>query len=279
MIYAACLAFISLSAISCKKDNQTNFAASTKIDVKYGSDARHQLDYYLPENRSTSNTKVIILIHGGMWTLGSKSDLSLYVDTLKKRFPGYALFNLNYRLASLSGNIFPAQENDIKMAVDFIYNKRSEYNISDKFVLLGVSAGAHLALLQGYKHPENVKAIVNFFGPSDMADLYNNPQSAYVKRSDIAALLGGTPSSAADNYFQSSPVNFIDADSPPTISFQGGLDPLVNPQQQVTLHAKLDAVNVTNRYVFYPNEAHGWEGLTLSDSFNKLETFVKQNVE
>ena len=38
------------------------------------------------------------------------------------------------------------------------------------FILLGISAGAHLALLQGYKHTDVVKpkGIVSFFGPADL---------------------------------------------------------------------------------------------------------------
>lgn len=281
LIYATCLAFISLSVASCKKDGSDNstIAASTKIDVKYGTDARHQLDYYLPANRSNSNTKVMILIHGGMWSQGSKEDLTPYVEALRKQHPDYAFFNLNYRLASLSGNIFPTQETDIKSAVDFIYNNRSEYGVSDKFVLLGVSAGAHLALLQGNKHPSHIKAIINFFGPSDMADLYNNPPSQYVQPEQVAALLGGTPASNSNAYFQSSPINFISPQSPPTISFHGGEDPLVDHKQQTALHQKLDEYDIINEYVFYPNEGHGWAGATLVDSFKKVQIFIDQTVK
>lgn len=273
--------FISLSVVSCKKDNSgdSGIAASTKVDVKYGTDSRQQLDYYLPANRSTANTKVMILIHGGMWSIGSKEDLIPYVETLRKQHPDYAFFNLNYRLASLAGNIFPTQETDIKAAVDFIYNKRSEYGISDKFVLLGVSAGGHLALLQGNKHPAQIKAIVNFFGPSDMADLYNNPPSSFVDPAQIAALVGGTPASNSNLYFQSSPINFITGQSPPTISFHGGKDPLVNSKQQTALHARLDVNNVENEFVFYPNEGHGWMGPQLLDSFDKMGLFINQHVK
>src|SRR5690606_12993428 len=138
-----------------------------------------------------------------------------------------------------------------------------------KFVYLGASAGGHLALLQGYKHttPVMPKAIVSFFGPTDIADLYNNPGDvpAYL----IAELLGGTPTANPDMYFQSSPVNFVSNSSSPTIILQGGADPVVPPAQQEILLNQLTAHNVTKEYVFYPDEGHGWNEPLLSDSFEK----------
>ena len=106
--------------------------AQTNLDVSYGSDPMQKMDIYLPKGRTVANTKVIILIHGGAWATGDKSDFAPYVDTLKKRIPDYAIFNINYRLASLTGNFFPTQENDVKAAFEFILSKTNEYNISQK---------------------------------------------------------------------------------------------------------------------------------------------------
>src|SRR5258705_7147659 len=158
---------------SCKKENNSDpgpvpvqVPEKTELNVGYGTDPMQKMDVYLPASRTTTATKVIILIHGGGWSSGDKADFTAYVDTLKKRIPGYAIFNINYRLATGAVNLFPTQENDVKAAIEFIYNKRSEYIISDKFVLLGTSAGGHLSLLQAYKYstPVKIKAIVDFFG-------------------------------------------------------------------------------------------------------------------
>ena len=178
------LSIICLATVisSCKKEDDTPADDSlTMLDVSYGSNARQKMDVYLPANRNSGSTKVIIMIHGGAWNAGDKADFNQYVDSIKKREPTYAIFNLNYRLAN-PPDLFPAQENDIKAAVDFIYNKRTEYRISEKFVLIGASAGAHLALLHGYKQsaPVKVKAIIDFFGPTDLIEMYNNPTSPLV---------------------------------------------------------------------------------------------------
>ena len=253
---------------------------TTMENVSYGPDPKQKMDVYLPKSRSSDSTKTIVLIHGGAWSEGDKTDFNQYIDTLKKRFPDFALININYRLVSSNQNLFPTQENDVKAALDLICSKQSEYGISGKFVLLGASAGAHLAMLQAYKYqsPVKIKAVINFFGPSDMEDMYYHPASVFVTPAAIAGLFGGTPVQQPDLYFQSGPINFINAQSPPTISLQGGLDPLVRPAQQVSLHAKLNSSGVTNEYVLYPTEYHGWEGSNLVNSFDHIEAFIRANV-
>lgn len=284
-----CILAVTITAItsSCKKDNSNDtggggtIAAQTYTNVSYGTDPLQKMDVYLPANRSTASTKVMIIIHGGAWSIGDKSDLNAFIDTLKKRMPDYAIFNINYRLATGTANAFPTQENDVKAAVEFAYGKRSEYLISDKFVLNGQSAGGHLALLQAYKYttPVKIKAVVDFFGPTDMVDLYNNPGS--VSPSLLALIVGGTPTTLPAMYQQSSPINFVTAQCSPTIILQGGADPLVNATtQSLALKNKLVTAGVTNQYVFYPTGGHGdWNTATFTDAFNNIQVFLAANVQ
>ena len=249
------------------------------LNVSYGTSTRQKMDVYLPAGRSSIATKVIIMIHGGAWNSGDKSEFNEYVDSLKKRDPAYAIFNLNYRLAD-PPDLFPSQEQDIKAAVEFIYNKRSEYLISDKFVLIGASAGAHLALLQGYKYstPVKPKAIIDFFGPTDLVELYNNPSNPLVQAL-LVAVTGATPASNNTLYSQSSPINFISSESPPTMILHGGTDIIVPSSQSDLLNTRLISAGVTRQYISYPAEGHGWVGATLSDSFDKILAFLAANVQ
>ena len=275
------LAFFLLAG--CRKDNNTvnnDTPAQSYTDVAYDGDPKQKMDIYLPADRTAAATKVIILIHGGGWTTGDKADFTVFTDTLKKRLPGYAIFNVNYRLAAGSSNLFPTQENDIKSSVEFIYNKRDEFGISDKFVLLGASAGAHLSLLHAYKYttPVKIKAVVDFFGPVDLTDMYNHPASVLAPPASLAAVIGATPASNLTLYQQSSPINFVSAQSSPTIILQGGVDPLVSPSQAVALQTKLQSLGIINQYIFYPSETHGWIGATLTHSFNAIQAFLEANV-
>lgn len=264
--------------VSCKKTDTTNASVSLQTDimnVAYGSDPLQNMDIYLPPNRSTTDTKVLVMIHGGGWSGGDKSDFNSFIDTVKQRLPNYAIFNLNYRLAGNANNFFPTQENDIKSAVEFIYSKRADYFISDKFALLGASAGAHLALLQGYKYtsPVRVKAIIDFFGPTDMTAMYNSPA---MPGGDLAILnvMGTTPSLDSVLYATSSPINFVTPTAAPTLIMHGGVDNIVSISQSDSLFARLDSANVISSYVIYPTQSHGWTGPDLYDSFNRLQSFL-----
>ena len=250
-------------------------------NVSYGPDVKHRMDIYLPAGRRPDSTKLLVLIHGGGWNGGDKSEFDRYINELQKRLPDYAYANINYRLFNFNtgSNRFPAQENDIKAAIDFLKAKSSEYNISEQIVLLGASAGAHLALLQGYKNsdPEKVKAVVSFFGPSDLTELYNHPGNPGIPFL-LTALVGSSPSENKEIYQQSSPINYVTAKSPPTLLLQGGRDVLVPENQSVLLRDKLKSNGVIHEYLYYPNEGHGWRGSRLLESFDKVAEFLRTHV-
>ncbi|MBL0145467.1 MAG: alpha/beta hydrolase fold domain-containing protein [Chitinophagaceae bacterium] len=192
-------------------------------------------------------------------------------------------FNINYRLsAGGTTNVFPAQEDDIRLALNYVYYKASDYQVSQKIVLAGASAGGHLAMLQGYKDSFTVKpkAIVSFFGPSDLVDMYINPVGgSNALRLLLAAAVGKTPTQDMPLYLNSSPVNFIRSTSAPTILLHGSLDPLVDTMQSIKVKDLLTLAGVTNQYVNYPTGGHGdWSNATYTDAFNKVQAFLRANV-
>ncbi len=273
--------FIIAAVVSCKKEtvNNNNYneaPAATYLNVSYGTDALQKMDAYLPAGRDTADTKVMVLVHGGAWASGDKNDFAAFIDTIKKRWPSYAIFNINYRLAAIGSNNFPTQELDTKAAIDFIYSKKNEYLISENFTAVGASAGAHLALLYAYKYstPVRIKVVVDFFGPTDMNDLYNNP--GLVPASTIGDIVGATPSSNPALYFQSSPIKYATISAAcPTIILQGSADLLVDVNRQSkALRNQLLIEGVPVQYVEYAGAGHGdWDSNTYSDAFAKIQAF------
>jgi acetyl esterase/lipase len=268
---------------SCQKGNSTkqpaldNSIAETKTNVAYGTDSMQRMDIYLPAGRSAAKTKSIVLIHGGGWNAGSKNDFATYIDTLKKHLPDFAIFNIDYRLAT-SSTIFPTQENDVKAAIDFIAANAINYGINkNELSLMGVSAGAHLALLQAYKHTDiKVKAVIDFFGPTDLTVMYNNPWHSMIPYL-LQMLTGTTPLANPEVFRQSSPAHFVNSQSAPTLILQGGSDQIVHPSQSKLLQQKLEKAGVVNQIVIYPRERHGWQGANLKDSFDKIVAFLKEH--
>ncbi len=267
-----------LLVASCNKPVSSNAVtnpakAASLLNIDYGADPKQKMDIYLPAGRSADSTKMLVLIHGGGWTEGDKADFTSSITALQTRFPGYAFANINYRLVANGQNLFPTQENDVKAAVAFLVSKRNDYHFSDKWAFLGASAGAHLAMLQAFKYSSPIKAqaVISFFGPSDLRSLYNSSPVAAVLLFNVT---GTTPVLNPAIYQQSGPINYITAQSAPTLLLQGGADPIVPPVQSTLVRDKLQSLGVANQYVFYPDKGHGWDGPELLDSFDKITAFL-----
>jgi acetyl esterase/lipase len=276
------LSLIIVFAVSCKKETSADqkLKSESQTNVAYGSDPSQKMDIYLPAGRSTDSTKLIILVHGGAWVSGDKSDFASFIPVIQQRFPDYAIANINYRLATATANHFPTQENDMKSAIDFLMQRSTDYHISQKMILLGASAGAHMVLLQAYKYSSSkVLAVVDFFGPTDLGDLYNFYSSNPSTQTIFQLLMNGTPTGNASLYTQSSPINFVTAQSCPTIIFHGDADVVVPISQSLALKNKLSSFGIANQMTSYPNLGHEvWPASTMSDVYNKMEEFIKTNV-
>jgi acetyl esterase/lipase len=242
----------------------------TLANVAYGTDPQQKMDVYLPANRTT-NTKVVIVIHGGAWVEGDKADMAGVAAIVHERFPDYAVVNINYRLATQSSPAFPKQTEDLRKVINFL--KDSNYTISDDYALVGASAGAHIAMLYSYKYDtaHEVKVVCNIVGPADFSD------PAYVTHplySFAAQALLGTPNVTEQMIADVSPINHITAQSPPTITFYGGVDPLIPSSQGPRLKAALDAAGVYNEFYFYPEGGHAnWDQVTFDDVYARFTAF------
>ena len=255
--------------------NQT--ASNIFLDVSYGKGSAQHMDVYMPANRSSAATKSLILIHGGGWNSGSRHNITSYINSFKKRIPDYAIFNVDYTLVNARVTL-SVLENDIKEAVNFISAQAQEYKINPgKLVLLGISAGAHLALLQAYKYDEpKIAAVIDFFGPTDLISMYNKPWHAMIPHL-LEALLDGSPHTNHYAYKSASPASFIIAETPPTLIFHGKQDFIVDISQSKSLHQKLLSAGVVSQLEIN-NAGHGWFGTALSDSFDKIAIFLKENL-
>lgn len=274
----------SVAFTSCKKSGSDEqlLSQSDIKNISYGSDTAQNMDIYLPAGRDTAKTKVIIFIHGGSWSSGDKSEFNDAIAAIRTQLQDYAFFNINYRLAHNDLTRFPAQINDVQSAISFIQSKANDYKINvNKVVLIGASAGSQLALLQAYKNNSDskIKAVIDLFGPVDLADLYKNHPFPAEARPLIVNFLGATPTTNPDIYFQASPINFITAQSVPTKIFHGTNDIVVPIAQSNALKAKLEANKVKVDMTVYQGEGHGWFDNNLPDTYQKAIDFIKANVD
>jgi acetyl esterase/lipase len=282
--------FLSIVLFSCKKSTDDVIspvidpnAEVTLTDIAYASSSVQQnMDIYLPAGRSPSTTYAVIMIHGGSWSGGDKTDFNTDITNLKPLLGNYAIFNINYRLANGTSTLLQQQLDDIDAAIAFINSKAAAFAINtNKIAIMGASAGAHLTLLKCYKSNADgkIKAVVDLFGPTDMAWMYNSHPIPTITQPIIVNVIGGTPTTNAAAYTSGSPINFVTSTVPPTIIFHGTADPVVPISESIKLQAKLQLAGVTNQYFTYAGEGHGWTGTNLVDTYNKAVTFIKNYVK
>lgn len=248
--------------------------AYEELNIPYGNNNDQIFDLYLPPNR-TSTTKTIILVHGGGWTSGDKSDMDAFKIFIKDQIPNYAIANINYRLADNDNPPYPMQIDDITNVVNYLAINQDLYTISENIGFVGVSAGAHLSLLWSYAFDiENQTDVVcsvvgptNFTDPAYLENL-NNPFFQ-----DIINTFGSDLST--EFLEEVSPYHNATASAPPTILFYGGQDPLIPTSQGTAMRDRLDELDVINEFTLYPEEGHGWLGLPLLDTSFKLKTFLE----
>ena len=274
--------FLAL-CLGCSKDSSEEetigvvpevVEAYQALNVSYGSDENQVFDIYLPENRTTS-TKILILIHGGSWVSGDKSDMSSVKAFISALHPNVGIVNMNYTLAGINNPPIPMQTEDISMVVDYLSMNKSSLIVSDDIGFIGLSAGAHLSLLWSYAHDVNnqVDMVCSIVGPANFTDpaYYDN-----VVYQPVFQLFGNPSIEFLES---ASPYHRATTSSPPTLLFYGGMDPLVPTSQGVDMDAQLTTLGVPHEFHFYPEEGHGWDGENLLDTTSKISTYINTYIE
>ena len=197
---------------------------------------------------------------------------------------------------------WPAQIHDIKCAIRYLRAHAAEYRIDpDRFAVLGDSAGGHLALMAGLtdakdglegtscgdpKVSSRVQAVVDFFGPSDLAIMRvpaeGEPQilKAYGGDSNqVLFNLTGSMDRSAAIFKKISPVNYVDPADCPVLIFHGNADPLVPLEQSKLLDRALEKAGVPHRLEIVDGGGHGWTGPKLEESLRQAMEFLDKTLK
>lgn len=276
---------LSIFLFSCNNsddDNVVIYPVNEDVileNVNYGSHERHKMDVFLPADRNTSKTKILVMIHGGGWIGGDKSDFNEIInknniEELKKQFPDIAVFTLNYRLATATTNQYPAAEQDIKSAMDFIFNNAKSYQVNaNATYILGGSAGAHLAALYTVKNPSSrLIGTIGISGAYELKSLYTDGNDE--ARAVLETFLGGTPDTKAENYFNASPFNFVKPATTKYLLLHGTGDELVPISQANKFETELKNKN-NNVQTFYYSGGHGIPPEHLGQGIEIIKDFLK----
>ncbi|MEZ2416090.1 alpha/beta hydrolase fold domain-containing protein [Muriicola sp. E247] len=248
------------------------------LDVSFGENPQQIYDIYLPANRSSEKTKVILLVHGGGWVEGDKASMTPFIELIKERHPKHAIVNMNYVLAGVTPVIpaFPNQFLDIGKVIDKITAEKETLQLLPEFGLIGTSAGAHLSLMYdfGYDIEDLVKFVVDIVGPTD----FTHPFFSEDPNFDLALSLFVDESQypQGTNYAEAtSPVFNVSLSSSPVAMFYGDQDPLVPLGNGEALDEALTIFGVTHSFTVYEG-GHGddWSEADILDLQQQISAFI-----
>ena len=271
---------------------------ATFKDINYAGDKleAHCMDIYLPEKKQDSY-KVIVIIYGSAW-FSNNMKLMAYMSIGKPLTDaGFAVVSINHR--SSGDAKFPAQIHDVKAALRFIRAHAADYKLDTSFIgITGFSSGGHLSSLAGVtngvkkytvgnttvdlegtigdnlQYASTVDAVVDWFGPVDMAHM-ENCQTVKDEKSPEAALIGGAPAENPDLVALISPITYVCGNNPRFLVIHGDADNVVPHCQGVNFSNELKKVDRLEKFISVPKGQHG--PVTFNEStFKEMVSFFQK---
>ncbi len=220
-------------------------------------------DLFIPPE-GNSNGASIVIVHGGGWREGDKSQLRGYGILLARE--GFVCICTSYRLSH--EEIWPAQIQDVKCAVRYLRANSDQLKIDpNRIGISGNSAGGHLSLMAGLTDYDSkfegeagsndvsskVKAICAIYPPAKIRK--------YDKTDPIVdaykALMG--KEAKQEEYNLASPILQMKENFPPTMLIHGSTDTVVNLSDTMELYKRLVELNIPSELHIYSEEEHAFD--------------------
>lgn len=214
--------------------NNVSYKSVTELDyveadqkLVYG-DTNPGLQYgllWLPKEPVNGTTPpLIVLIHGGCW-------LNAY--DIRHTFPlssalaeaGYAVWSIEYRRSGDEGGAWPGSLEDVREGLVFTSRLESYPVDMSRMVIMGHSAGGHLALLAASEN-KNIDAVVGLAAISDIVEYSRGENSCQTATIDF---MGGEYEENQAAYDAANPVGKPVNDR--TVLLQGDIDVIVPVEQ------------------------------------------------
>ncbi|WP_346228420.1 alpha/beta hydrolase [Microbispora maris] len=212
----------------------------------YGSHARQIMDVWW--HTAGPRRPIVFVIHGGWWSGGDKK----YMTSITRSYSdlGYTVVNLDYRLSGDAA--WPAQRTDVMSAVNAVRRHAAMFNADpSRYVLLGFSAGGHLATAVGAYGDgrPGLRGVVGISPPvsplSAFADgsAFGSKEQQKLRKAAIK-LAGGCLPAKCPRVWSSMEVPFhASAGDPPMLTIHSS-EEFVPPYQSEMLKESLQTVGV-----------------------------------
>ncbi|WP_188487037.1 alpha/beta hydrolase [Williamsia phyllosphaerae] len=220
----------------------------------------------LYEPTSPGPHPVVVFAHGGGFVAGAPGPTP-YNRYLADH--GYAVLDVDYRLASDTVHNWNTQVGDVGCALTWVTRNSAAAGLDpDRVVTFGESSGGNLAINAAYLTaaktlkptcgtPEELPRIVATVGGYPAVDLTAAYDDSALGKVTGRQFIGGPPEIYPDRYRFVDAANNLTAQSPPTLIVQGGADHLVLAAPVKRFADKVKAAGVPARYIELPALDHG----------------------
>ncbi|QHG17855.1 alpha/beta hydrolase [Nostoc sp. ATCC 53789] len=230
-------------------------------DILFASPAGVPLKMEVYQPPQVGKYPAVVVIYGGAWQYGNphaNSEFNQYIA-----HQGYTVFAIDYRHAPKYQ--FPSQLDDVRTALNFIRKNAASYEADpERMVLIGRSAGAHLAMLAAYQpDAPPILAVINYYGPVNLPEGYKTPPvpDPINTRAVLKAFLGGSLEELPNQYKIASPINYLTHPLPPTLLIYGSRDHLVEARFGRQMYESLHNSGNTAVFLQIPWAEHAFDAV------------------
>lgn len=246
-----------------------------KQGVRYAGHAQTVLDVLQPAGKTEGLRPGAIVIHGGGWGAGHpKRMIAQFCLPLVEQ--GFVVANVGYRLTRTAPA--PAAIVDVLQAARWFRKHAGRFRVDPRrIIVIGMSAGAHLALMvgmapgsAGFGPAVKVAAVVNWYGITDLTDQIAGPN----QRSYAQAWVPPQPGRMALAR-RVSPMTYVRVGLPPILTIHGEADEVVPLAHGERLTRALRAVGVAAKLIRVPGGEHGFTPSQMRKLFPAVFAFLR----
>jgi acetyl esterase/lipase len=231
----------------------------------------------------------VVVVHGGAWSRGDPSQAAGNALHFARR--GISTVSISYRLAP--EHRFPAQLDDVRRGLRWVRAHAGDLGIDpERIALIGLSAGAHLALLVHVAGPveglasalppalagvsESVRAVIGHYGPYDLTR--TRPIGDWDPMQDLF----GDRARDANLLHLASPRSHVANATAPVLLIHGTADQIVSHKESVRMHEALEAAGKTSELLLLEGAPHAfqmqWKGEANRRANEAMDVFLDRHL-
>ena len=273
---------LTLSEIQSSKISYLDCPGPKKLNFLYKQTTEEDLhlDIYYPADQFRRPLPTVIYTHGGGWVTGSKHGITtgsfktVYTQLLQQ---GFCVVAVNYRLFRSEGTVSIRDcVVDCKDAVRYLSKHSVALGVDpQQFFVNGDSAGGQLAQMLLLSPPEalpgdpalndasyRMVAGVSWYGPCDFekSELFNHDGRPDFRDrfGDRILAQDSRPEQKLQRYREVSPVNYLNAASPPLLMIQGDQDETIPVHHANYMKERAEMAGAPVEILIVKNAGHNW---------------------